>query len=346
MKLSFQGINIETNQLVIGKTDSASKNLSIFLKNNTIDVKQIAKIDVYIDLNDKQDYLNTDSNLQEVLSKVFGKHIPAYSITTCKNLSSQKTTLLLTICNDRSCKIEHKEFQKFPYTLCSKEETKLLISGGIHFDEDNDLLRSTQMAFDFAEQLLDHEEMHFGHVDFLNGQIEKSDLNQTLHDNNSWSTVEQIKELYFDPELFNQNLPPLNLSTVNNSGISLTFSSASKDTFPVHQVKTNSGISSSIVKDWQQAKFSANTLVKTNSNIISQTKEIINLIKETVRKDTDSNISELKFDLLRIYLPSEADFADAEMIIKQQCNANQYVFLQSELQQPQALIAIEGQVKL
>ena len=344
MKLSFQNITIDTKQILIGKTDSLSKTISNFLKDNTINLKRVAKVDLFIDLNNKEDYLNTESNLQEVLSKVFGKQVPAYNITTCKNLTSPETILLLTICNDKTCKIEHKEFQKFQYTLCSTEQTKTLISGGIHFDEDKDLLRSTQMAFDFAEQLLDYEEMHFGHVDFINGQIEKSYLDQAFHDNNSWRTVEQIKELYLDPELFNQNLPPLNLSTVNNGGITLSFSAALKDTFPIHQVKSNSGISASIVKDWQQGKFSANILVDANSNIVTQTEEILNLIKETLSTDTDSHISELKFDLLRIYLPNEADFIDAEMIIKQQCNANQYIFLQSELQQSGALIAIDGQV--
>ncbi|MBS2096812.1 hypothetical protein [Carboxylicivirga linearis] len=344
MKLSFQSIIIDTQQVLIGKTDSLSKTISTFLKDNTIDTKQIAKVDLFVDINNKEDFLNTDSNLQEVLSKVFGKQLPAYNITTCKNLTSSGTILLFTICNDKSCEIEHKEFQKFPYTLCSKEQSKTLLSGGIHFDEDNDLLRSTQMAFDFAEQLLDHEEMHFGHVDFLNAQIEKSFVTQTSNDSNSWRTVEQIKELYLDPELFNQNLPPLNLSTVNNGGITLSFSAAVKDTFPIHQVKTNPGISSSIAKEWQQAKFSTNKMVNENSNIISQIKEILNLIKETLSRDTGLGISQLKFDLLRIYLPNEVDFADAEMIIKQQCGANQYIFLQSELQQSEALIAIDGQV--
>ncbi|MCU4163247.1 hypothetical protein [Carboxylicivirga caseinilyticus] len=351
MKTFIHSINIDSTKILTGKNDAISKSVFTFFSNHNINPKQIVKIDLLIDIQIEEDYTSLESNLEELIALLIQKKISAYSIIPSTNLLKNEATLLLTVCTGNNLKIEHKEFQKLPYTFCSDPQNRILYAGNIRFNENNDLMRSTQLAFDFAEQLLDHEEMHFGHVNFMHTHLDKSFINHTSSHQSTWDVINQIKELYFDPSLFAQSIPPLSLNSMNTGGIQVSFTAAQKDTFPSHQVlhyQAPNGLDlyASLSKELSQiyffASYNKEAQLSANQNIIVQTNELTEIISEFVQKMEDETKSKLMLNLVTIHLKNGSELSDAELIIKQQLKTDQFLFIQSEMQHNEALISIEG----
>nr|WP_321407175.1 hypothetical protein [uncultured Carboxylicivirga sp.] len=353
MKTFIHSINIDNTQILSGKSEAISKSIFSFFSDHNINPKQIVKIDLLIDIQNEEDYVSLESNFEELITLLIQKKLSAYSIIPSTNLLKNEATLQITVCTGNNLKIEHKEFQKLPYTICSDAQNRILYVGNIRFNDNNDLMRSTQLAFDFAEQILDHEEMHFGHVSFIQTNFDKQFINQNSSNQSSWDVINQIKELYLDPSLLVQSAPPLSLNSMNTGGIQISFIAAQKDTFPSHQVlhyQAPNGLDlyASLSKELRQILFftsyNKEAQLSASPNIIAQSNELTQIISEFIQNMEDELKSELILNLAIIHLKNESELADAELIIKQQLKSDQLLMIQSEMQHNEALISIEGAI--
>ena len=147
------------------KTDEINREISSFLSDLSIAPSTIVKVECHAPVNNNDEYTTCSASFDSVLSGVFEEKIPA-NLFVDQQLADDpsKTLLNFCICDESAFSIEYKEFQKHHYCLVKNNDENILISGGITFDESDDMLRLVQSTFDFMEQLLDHEEMHFGHL--------------------------------------------------------------------------------------------------------------------------------------------------------------------------------------
>nr|WP_319400369.1 hypothetical protein [uncultured Carboxylicivirga sp.] len=341
MNLKYLSIKTISQDFLSGNIDNIAQELLSTLKSNSIDKRQIVKIDLVYSSSDQKHYPIIENNFEETLTRLYKKHKPSHEILINESTDLDGSIFQLTVCMDENCKIEHKEFQKFTYTLVSDNQQKLLFASSIRFNQDNDLIRNTQLVFDFAEQLLDHEEMHFGHVINFKIRLNKSD---NLDRRAEFNTINQIKDLYLNPELFNQSQSPFLMTTgYKTEGIELSFKAAQKDNFPIHQTKHTSvkGYTTSVSKqnELNQQYFSISSESSSIDNIITQTNECCKRIN-TLKKDSAAN--HITLDHIYVYYANNDDLNDIKTIITQELKTTNLYFIKSQLKDPQALIAIEG----
>jgi len=352
MNFIFHNLSINTNHLLLGKTEVLKSDVQFYIKNKAINLKQIVNIELSLDINHSEELETAQNNLKELLKSIFNKQIPAFSILPQTNLEYTDGQLRMIVCDSSEYSIAFKEFQKHYYTLCQSPKNKIIISGGIHFNEHQDILRSAQLGFDFMEQLLDYEEMHFGHIINQSIKINEHYLNNNDSQINNWELIDQVRQLYFDPNLFKQNFPSLSLTASKTGGFICQFIAASKDTFPIHQVVNQSNdlnqqISISIIKDWKKAFF--NTSNKSNDsgvsgpdNIISQCDDVISLVKETLNKIALEQKGNFKLENLIVYLKNSSDLEDAKLMINGQFPEEHTSFIQTKPEHPETLIELSG----
>ncbi|MBS2213026.1 hypothetical protein KEM09_16530 [Carboxylicivirga mesophila] len=239
--MKHTSLKIDSSLLLLGKTKEISEELSSFIADLNLNKACIAKLECYISLDSSDDIISCQTHLTDSFKQLFGEHIPAFSLINQQAADiSNKALLKLTLFDEPDSVVSCKEFQKHPYTVVTINDDKLVFSGGIHFTEEKDILRSIQLSYDFAEQLLDHEEMHMGHLATVSNYME--DLEGKNIASTGWSnlaTLEEVRSLYFDPTLFKHGYPLLLNNSIKTGAFCIDFIAASKDGFPTAQYQKN-----------------------------------------------------------------------------------------------------------
>ncbi len=343
MKLQYHIINFNDNNLLSGRIDELQAIINSSLKTNNIKPSDILCIEAYTDISSLDDYSYCKQQMGLALKKVGQGKTPAYYLFP-QVTGDGESKFVITYQEGVDNQIEHKIFQKHNYTICNTSSGKILFSGQIDFNEQNDPLRSTQLVYDFMEQLLDHEEMHFGHMIQCNTCIDQIFLSDKYDGMDAWQLLDQVQNLYFDPTLFKNNYPSLGTSSMLTAGISGQFIAAVKDSFPIHQafvLNNNIQVENSVqIPDWNQILIagvdSSSSSDEQADNIISQTKACVNFLQKLLSVDSDYEL-----EYLKIFLKDFNDYEDTKLIIEQQLSSNNYLFILSDKADPQRLIKIE-----
>lgn len=352
MNLLSHYININVNHLLVGNVEELSASVRANIKENVVDITRIASVELLVNIKDVVELEEAQNHLRELLSRIFNTKVPAFSVLPDTMAAVDTGILKLAVCKNKDYKLNYLEYQKHPYTVCQSSTDKVVISGGICFDIQSDLLRSTQMGFDFIEQLLDREEMHFGHIVNQSIQIGANCIgdSQVCHD--AGVLINQVLQLYCDPALFKQGYAPLNIASSNISGMSFRFVAAAKEAMPIHQVveymsENSYKTSISYVNNWGSAVFNTNIAADIGTdalveNIITQCNEVVNQVKERFECLLSESNGDYQIEQLNVYLRNRSDADDVRLIIEQQMPAVHPVYIVSALRNPKALIELNG----
>ncbi|MCU4155166.1 hypothetical protein J1N10_04215 [Carboxylicivirga sp. A043] len=342
--MKYTSLRLDAQLLFMDKTDELTKEIQSFLSDLSIATNTIVKVECYASVNNQDEYTTCLDAFNTVLTSVFNKQKPA-KLFIAQSLAddAQKALFKFSICDDKEYSIEYKEFQKHPYCLVSRNEENILISGGISFDSTIDTLRLVQSTFDFMEQLLDHEEMHFGHVAYQANFI--NDIQSTKKDaTTGWTkaqTIDEIRALYFDPNLFRHGYPLQHNSHISTSGFIIDFMASSKDGFPTAQYNLNTqaeqtqncfipGLKKLLIKPQVNHE-------KTSCEL--QLKSALNTVKTTIDncgKEIDDMIDEIK-----VTISDKNNLDGIEAIISDTIKTNKLVLFHSPLQSTDLKVDIE-----
>lgn len=345
MNTRLYSTKINVSELLIGKMENISSAILSFFTDEKLNPQKIVSIELLSNIK-SEDLDTTILYFKELLSLVMKKSIPAFTISPSHLLDNKDGEIVFIYFDNDNQSIEHKEFQNLNYTTIQSPQSKSLISGGTYFNQGNDLFRNCQSSFDLMEQLLDKEELHFGHIFDQSIKIGQNYWKNTSSANDPWSIVEQIKGFYFDPTLFKQAFSPLSLSQATTNGIFNQFFAGSNNSFPMHQdaivEKNNLSVNTAYVSDWKTLFFktsSSNT--DEDQNIITQCQNRVNLISESLKKHSDYQLT-----FLKVYLANTSDLNDAKLILAEHWPNTKIIFINSNLVNPNASIELEGLISI
>ncbi|MCU4175866.1 hypothetical protein [Carboxylicivirga sp. N1Y90] len=358
MDLKYYTTEFDSQLLLIGKHQELSKNFNAFFTSKGLDMDRALKFEVFVDVQLDDDLVSANENLGITLAHISKKGCPSYAISALKPLDNDKEAkLIITYCNDAYYKIEYKDFQKKPYTLVSDKSEKYLFSGGISSINGRDTLGNIQLAFDFTEQLLDHEEMHFGHLININYLLEDKGVKKDF-EGHTWTyaeMVQQVSQLYFDPTLFKGAYPTSSLMSNALNGVNLQFIAGSKDSFSINQKVDSSANIEEVSASQLSYVNEMNTLFISGisssmlskgkkGNIIQQTEACINEIKNCIAGSGFADDADSTFDVIKVYLSKNSNFEDVKLMLEQQIKATNYLYLLADLPNKDDLLMIEGVV--
>lgn len=359
MVVNYYRTEFDSALLLVGKHEILKNYLFEFLSENRLDVDRIANLEINIDVQAEDDLQCAYDNLLITIG-LLTKKIPSITITPIKSpATNDESTLLITYFNDEQIELYYKVFQKKHYVVVLNGKEKLLYSGGIRFNIGRSALENIQLAFDFTEQLLDHEEMHFGHLIHLNYAVEDFGTEQVFEGNNSdyADMVEKVCQLYFDPVLFQRTYPSSSIIGTDLGGMQMCFVAGSKDSFSINQVTEDYSFDKqtptapfSYLKDMNQIFISGISPSMFNEevgdNIIKQTEVCVSHIKKNILsnklEDHNKGYDTISLQMLKVYIRNDFDFEDVKLMIEQQLKAKEYIYLLSDVPNKSDLLMVEG----
>ncbi|WP_430814272.1 hypothetical protein [Carboxylicivirga sp. RSCT41] len=342
--MKYTSLKIDSHLLFMDKTDEINHEISSFLSDLSIAPTTIVKVECYAPVKNNDELTTCTKSFDSVVSEVFKDKIPA-NLFVAKELADDATKALLKfcICDEKSFTIEYKEFQKFNYCVVKNNEETILISGGISFDQSGDKLRLVQSTFDFMEQLLDHEEMHFGHVscqtNFINDiQGKKADTTT------GWTnvqTINEIRTLYFDPNLFKHGYPLQHTMNSDTDGFVIDFIAAVKDGFPTAQYNLDA-----------ESEQTQNCFIPglnkficrppVNSGAASSKGQLEEALTSIIQSADNCGLKlNKKADEVKITIPDNKDLEEVQHIISKQIDTNKLVIFHSTLESNDLKMDIE-----
>ncbi|TRX71623.1 hypothetical protein [Carboxylicivirga sp. M1479] len=305
--MKYASLKVPSELLFVDKNKDLAQEISLFLSDLSISIDSIVKVECFVPYSNNEEYLSCNTCFQSSLGQVFKTKIPANTIVAQEPGNNEEESILyFTMVDSSSVTINYKEFQKHHYVTLDANGEKVLISGGILFNDDDTMLRNIQLSIDFAEQLLDHEEMHFGHIAHQINYIE--DLSSDKVDvTTGWTnsqTLSEVRSLYFDPNLFRHGYPLQSVNEVKFGGYQIDFIAANKDGFPVAQF--NKGNNSKELETNSCYLPGLNLLLigqlklKSESSINDQLKEATSQMEKTIEAcglKVDKQIREVRINL-------------------------------------------------
>lgn len=340
--MKYTSFKTPLENLYLNKHEAITKEFKEFLKDLKISINSIVKIDCYISSSETEELKTAQETLLSTLKSVF-KKAPAHSLLPQDIIpSSKQATFNIQLNNDTDVTIEYKVFQKHPYTVVQANGEKLIYSGGIEFNLDNDSLRNIQLAYDFAEQLLDHEEMHFGHIAYQNNYLKNID-SLVVDPRSEWTpyqALNSIKTFYYDPTLFKNGYPLQNDRNQNAGNCLIDFVACQKEAFPSAQFLSNNNDETSLVYIPAIKQCIYKGLSSEANTASAQLKAIKNEF------DTACSNAPLKltncFDELKVYLSDEIDIESIKNVVNDLFETDKLTILNTKHPNPQTLISIEG----
>jgi len=347
--MKYTLFEIDSESLFLDKPETFASHLSSILNDNKIDKKSIAKIECWLSILNDEDYAICYNTFYAALPECFKNQYPAATLIAQAPLTSNNKTLIkVSLCNNKDNTIEHKVFQKHPYTVIRNQNESLILSGGIRYQAIDDTLRSVQGAYDFAEQLLDHEEMHFGQICHQWNYMPK--IESPLTDpHTNWTnsqTITEIRNLYFDPSLFRHGYPMQNDIGLNSGGFITDFIAASKDGFPTAQIKGNAEDNNQLIYipllDEIHIK-SCPSAEQSNTSITEQTDMAVQALQKLLK---ENNLLANPILEIKIFISKKSDFNTVHSILAETLEPESILVLQAQTANTKALIAIEAILKM
>ncbi len=342
--MKYTSLKIDASLLFIDKPEKIQQELNSFLSDLNIAPNQVAKVDCYAPINTQDEYLACQSAFASALSLFFNKQVPANSLIDLQPIENKaKATIRFSIIDNKVSTVAHKEFQKHQYTLVTVGDEKLLFSGSIQFNETNDLLRNIQMGYDFAEQLLDHEEMHPGHIALLNDYLENINESEA-NASTGWSklqTLEEVRSLYFDPTLFKHGYPLQQIHNIRKGTFSIDFIAANKDGFPTAQYHTNASgeLTQACYIPGLKRLFAAQLNDGSGTTLEEQVHQVINSITDLM--DNFCAESKKEIDELSVSIPNNSDGELIKQEIEKQLSPAKVQLIKAPLKLSQLFFDIE-----
>lgn len=333
--MKYTSLKFDAQLLYMDKPEAIVKELTSFLSDLKISPQSIAMIEVYAVINNNDDYLSCSSTLTSALSQIYKEQPPAHSLVAQKPVQNPDDALMrISIC-DENLSLKHKIFQKHHYSLIMSNDEKIILSGAISFNWTNDMMRNVQSSFDFIEQLLDHEEMHMGHiahqVNYIEG-INSKDKEPSTGWNNQ-QILDEIRKLYFDPTLFKHGYPVQTYANTTAGNYITSFVAAVKDGFPTAQfdLGIQSGKNETIISyvPGLNKAMIGNLCSESESSMQEQLHSGINNLKQVV-EESGLNVSDI-FDEIKITIVDENDLETVEKEIVNIIKANKLTILNASL---------------
>ncbi|WP_439182012.1 hypothetical protein [Carboxylicivirga taeanensis] len=296
--MKYTSLKLDTSLFLLEKANEIHNELSAFLSDLSISTASIIKVDCYLPMTNKDEYTACHSAFESTMAQLFGSSKPANTLINQETVGAGNQAIFrIGLIDPKKARVTHKQFQKHAYTLVEINDEKVLLSGNIHFDT-SDELRNIQLAYDFAEQLLDHEEMNLGHMALLSDYIKQAEKSRT--DDESTNMAEEVRTLYFDPVLFKHGYPLQLKNNSRQSGYTIDFIAASKDGFPTAQYAfQNNEDKHSTVGCYLPALqkiFIGNIPLSSGTEVQNKTQEVVNGIADILKNysKTTNVIDEIK----------------------------------------------------
>lgn len=166
------------------------------------------------------------NNFAHLYGQAVGKSVPALSFFAPKPGQSKAVTLaeVMYLPADGAGVTQYKKYTSEHYVIHRHGAEALLISGSVSFfRHEHHSLDHSQRALDFAEQLLDHEELPLNAIRYMNTYIAHLDRIEHLlpqHQTHAQS-FEQIKNTYFQLYDWPNGLPAIEVYDAPFGGTSI-----------------------------------------------------------------------------------------------------------------------------
>ena len=352
-------------------------------------IKSIIKLNVFIKTDGEVEFFEIKEKIETLISKLFPENIPAYTIISQPPLAGNSILLEGYVLEKKAgLKIERYKLSKHHYVVVSysKGKRREIYSGGITIDKSRDFISDCQNAFDFAEQLLMKEDMNFGNIVRQWNYI-PSILSVNKFENGSlqnYQIFNDIRALYFDPEMFKNGFPAATGIGANYGSVIIDFIAVnSEDETTVIPIKSPvqqnaysysekvlegealSGESGKKPPLFERGKlvsytdrnyvFISGTASIKGENTIStgdveeQTKITIDNIKElTVKKNMESigvaGDDTPTYDYVRVYMKNRTDFKVVKKIVEQQMKVKDIIYVEADICRNNLLVEIEADI--
>jgi len=332
-----------------------------------------------------EEWEKTRFSFKQNLEYIFDNRCPAHCLVAQPSTSDGIVNIEIIYLNDISqTSITHKQYQNHSYTIVQNDKQKLLFSGGITYPSSDKFLRSVQQAFDFAEQLLDREEMDFSNIVRQWNYIEnllgyEKQAGQQLQ---RYQIFNEVRSFYYDPSIFNHGFPAATGIGCETAGITVDYiagtnlnvtpikSPVQEDAYKYsEEVLVGDSINQTNKRPpfFERANFvtildqgsifvsgtAAITGEETieSANILDQTTHTIDNIKALISR-TNLQANGIKgephtiFDMIRVYVKNEMDADQVERLVRELLPADYYTFVLSDVCREHLLVEIEGIVSM
>lgn len=295
------------------------------------------KLTIYIKSNTKEEF-QEKSNTTHLVGKAFYKDkVPALSIIPIY-LQENKPFVIESILHSKEDGVVNfKQLFDHHYTTVESLNSTELFSASIIFNESNEIY-NIQKTLDFAEQILDAEEMTFEHLYKQNNYIGKLSTERL-------DTFNEIKDLYYGGVQFHNGLP-LNINIGVNHDI-LTV-----DICALYYGDENTAfrrIKNSIILNNSYPQI--DTIQYSPKGDINQqtTDTILNIIEDVKALQANLNphlqtkdLSEEDLQFLRVTVKEKSDLDTVGKYISESLPSVPFTITCANLAQDNQLIQIEG----
>jgi len=350
-------------------------------------IKSVVKLNVFAKAEGEAEFSEIGEIVTSLINKIFSGAIPAYTIVGQPSLSGNDILIEGYYLNrGKGIKIERYKLSKHPYVVVSYDDGKRreLYSGGVSIGKSRDFIFDCQNAFDFAEQLLMKEDMSFGNIVRQWNYIPSIlSINKFEHSSlQNYQIFNDIRALYFSPELFKNGFPAATGIGSNYGSVTIDFIAVSSDDeklvmpikSPVQQNaysytdKVLEGEALSVESGKKPPLFERGKLVSyhdidyvfisgtasikgentiSEGDVAGQTKITINNIKElTVKKNMESmgvdGSDTPVYDYVRVYMKNREDFSVIKQIVEQQMEVKDIVYVEADICRNNLLVEIEA----
>jgi len=361
------------------------RHLAFNLSESNISLQQIIKINAFTTATSIEEWEKLNIAFKQNLEYIFDNECPAHCLVAQPATNDLLINIEIIYLDDISqSSITHKQYQEHCYTLVQKDDEKALFSGGITFPSSGQFLLSVQKAFDFAEQLLDHEEMDFSNVvrqwNFIENLLgyEKQGSQHLQR----YQIFNEVRSFYYDPAIFNSGFPAATGIGCETAGITIDYIAGNNLTnYPIkspiqqdaytysERVLEGDPLNTSNKRPpfFERATFSvilgkevifisgtaaiAGEETLESTDVSDQTTHTINNIKALITRTNlqANNIegeADSTFDFVRVYIKNEMDADHVEQLVKEQLPADNYTFVLSDVCRDNLLVEIEGIVSM
>ena len=295
-------------------------------KETEYSLRNILKLNVYVNARDENELADVKEELDELLKNEFSQYMPAVTLVSQAPVSgNQVLTEGVFLEEDANYKIERSTFNKHSYVVLSsgKDKPRLVISGGINIPGAENFVFECQRVFDFAEQLLLKEDLDFSNIVYQKNYI-PGIFFQSRYGNEEIMNInifDNIRSLYFSPELFKSGYPELTATGTITGNVTLEFAAVSKG------VPSENGTEGDYPAHLFENIFSYSTLPAgmKRKDIREQTEAMVKDITDRTHFDQIEN----KKGILRIYLMDRNDLPKVKSVNDKNINAAKIVYLEA-----------------
>lgn len=375
----------QTEASTLFQENDFGRHLAFSLSESNIDLQQIVKINAFVKVTSNEEWERANLAFKQNLESIFDNGCPANCLVAQASTTNFYIDIEIIYLDDLSqLSIQHKQYQEHCYTLVQYGDEKLLFSGGITVPSSAQFLLSVQKTFDFAEQLLDHEEMNFSNIVRQWNYIEnllgyEKQASQQLQ---RYQIFNEVRSFYYDPAIFKHGFPAATGIGCDTAGITIDYiagtnlmvspikSPIQQDAYKyTEKVLEGDPLNSTNKRPpfFERAIFStildqdtifisgtaaiAGEETLESADISDQTKHTIDNIKALI---TQTNLqangidgeAHSIFDTVRVYVKNEMDANHVEQLVKELLPAENYTFVLSDVCRDNLLVEIEGIVSL